>query len=389
VLHQFLLVDPSPRRFSAILFKSFCAAAFLLPLTACSSSKATPEPEATEVKLSDAELRDAPEGVLFNDARRLYKAGLYSVSVESFDSLRLNYPNSPYAEFAEIKVADGNFETKEFATAANQYEEFVKNHPISPNVPYMLFRAGRSHQLLNRGVGRDVAPLKKALELYKRVLTNHPDSIYASEAKLRYDEVLSQIAAHEKFVMDFYKKQNNEKALQARQQKFEREWAHLNLKNLPSEELGTPAAPTMVLNQPPTTPKLLTAQKAGLYAESMRASLNTKQLRTEAKAVSSPQEGPGLRLQRIACEQNSVFIYLDKPIEDSSFVAKYKLSTPQEGVVSIQVPGGFSKDTTVDCYASKDLELKTSGKLTLKTANSVQVMTLDNPPRLMLLKRES
>lgn len=364
---------------SSSLSSRLICAAFIAVLAGCSGSSTTPEPEAVEVKLSDAELRDAPEGVLFNEARRLYKAGLYSVSVESFDSLRLNYPNSPYAEFSEIKAADSYFETKEFATAASLYEDFVKNHPVSPNVPYNLLRAARSHQLLNRGVGRDVGPLKKALELYERLIVAHPGSVYAREAELRKSEVRSQIAAHEQFVMAFYKKQNKVKALKAREEKFEREWAGKVLPPLPDSDVTQPHTPLLVKTTAPAAPKIMAAQSAG---ESMRARYAPKS-NGQAKAI-RVEEGPGLRLQRVACTSNAVFVYLDKPVEDSAFSAAYKLTEPKDGQLVIMVPGGFSKAAAIDCRGEKDLTLGTSGELRLASNNAAQVMTLQNPPRILI-----
>ncbi len=364
---------------SSSLNSRLICAVILAALTGCSGSSTTPEPEAVEVKLSDAELRDAPEGVLFNEARRLYKAGLYSVSVESFDSLRLNYPNSPYAEFSEIKAADSYFETKEFATAANLYEEFVKNHPVSPNVPYTLLRAARSHQLLNRGVGRDVAPLKKALELYERLIVAHPGSVYAREAELRKSEVRSQIAAHEQFVMAFYKKQNKVKALKAREEKFEREWAGKVLAPLPDSEVAQPNTPLLVKTTAPAAPKIMAVQSA---SETMRARFAPP--RSNKTPTTQVQEGPGLRLQRVACTTNAVFVYLDKPIEDPAFAAAFKLTEPKDGQLTIMVPGGFSKDAAIDCRGEKDLTLSTSGELRLASNKPAQVMTLQNPPRILI-----
>ncbi|MBX7145191.1 MAG: outer membrane protein assembly factor BamD [Oligoflexia bacterium] len=364
-----------------------------IALVACSSSTPS-EPTATEIKISDKELRDAPEAVLMNEGKRLYRAGLFSVAQESFDSLRLNYPNSPYAEFAEIKVADSHFETREYPAAAGLYEDFLKNHPASPAVPYALLRAGRSYQLVNQGVGRDTAPLEKALEFYERVIREYPSTVYAQEARNFRESTRRVLAEYERFVMEFYKKQNNQKALLARQHTFEERWKDLPAQDSAAAPAQNSAAVTLVSERTPINPHILALRKTNEASDSPRARLS--QGKSEQAPVVSISRTPlsaesqttvqMLTLQRVSCSDNAAFIYFDQPIRDEAFLERYRKINSKNGSVTMQLPLPVRKAANVDCFASKDLTISAQGELSIQTADTLKLMTLDNPPRLLLRK---
>lgn len=358
-----------------------------LALAACSSSTPS-EPTPTEIKVSDKELRDAPEEVLLIEGKRLYRAGLYSVAQESFDSLRLNYPNSPYAEFAEIKVADSHFETRDFQAAAGLFEDFLKNHPASQAVPYALLRAGRSYQLVNQGVGRDTAPLEKALELYERVIREYPNTVYAQEARSFRESTRQVLADYERFVMDFYKKQANEKALLARQKAFDARWKDIPLQDKVVVADAAKSSDSMRASiRPLSNPNIVAVRKAFELSQAPKTQALAQTKQATSVLDDGAARGQSLTLQRVSCDKEAIFVFFDQAIADSAFVAKNKQLTPQAGKVSLQLPLPVRKTANIDCFGEKDLSISAQGTLTLNTTEAFTLMTLENPPRLMLRKR--
>ena len=90
----------------------------LAALSACSSSS-QPEPEdATEVKETAGEIVDTPSDELFDLAKAYYSSGMTDLAKSSFASLKDSYPFGPYAEFAETKIADCEFNSGIYAAAA-------------------------------------------------------------------------------------------------------------------------------------------------------------------------------------------------------------------------------------------------------------------------------
>jgi outer membrane protein assembly factor BamD len=188
------------------------------------SSKNNPD-EVRELSLSSGGPSiDTPQLELLETARRYYAQGLFSVSRESFESLRDGYPLGPYAELAEIKIADTHFEASEYIEAAIHYEEFLTKYPTSDSASYAAMRAGRSFQLSHRGVGRDREPLDKAINFFTMVMARYPDSIYSQPAQSYLRAAQADLARHEKVVLDYYRKQKNQGAYEARKQLFEEKY---------------------------------------------------------------------------------------------------------------------------------------------------------------------
>jgi len=363
-------------------------AAALLVLGACSSEpEVKPEPEPVELKSSDAPSIDTPEALLFHEAKRLYRAGLYTIAVDSFESLRINYPLSPYVEFAELKIADARFELRDFALAATSYEDFAKNHPASPAIPYVLMRAGSSYRMTNRGVGRDIAPLEKAHALYTRLLKEYPASTYATQAKVLLDETNQGLADHQKFVTDFYRHQANEKAVAAREKYFTEKFKDLETQRAAVQAEASPVVRTATRSL--ENPGILAAVRADSESSSeARASQaqSPEQIR-QGLLIADAQEILTHDVQRVQCRDDKIFLYLREPLNDQAFFDRNKTLLPQAGKISVAIPNVVARATVLDCFGKQDLSISSQGELSLESQRSWDLMGLDNPPRLLLIQK--
>lgn len=365
-------------------------AASLLTLGACSSdSEPKPEPQPTELKTTEGPSSDTPEAVLFHEAKRLYRAGLYTVAIDSFESLRVNYPLSPYVEFAELKIADGHFEMRDYALAATAYEEFAKNHPASPSVPYVLLRAGNSYRMTNRGLGRDVTPLEKAQGFFTRLLKDYPNSIYTAQSKVLLRETDQALLDYQNFVIDFYSKQGNQKAVDARIKYYAEKARNFQQVQEAATEAEKPM--TRAASQTLTSPTLISAWRYGskesLSSEARASQAQVADSVRQGMLIADAQETLTLDLQRVNCRDQKVFLYLREPIKDQNFLTQYKSVSPQAGKITLPLPDVTTRQTTLDCFSKGDLSISSKGELTLTNNHSWDVMALDYPPRLLLVQQ--
>lgn len=369
-------------------------AASVLACAGCSSdSEPKPEPQPVELKTTEGPPSDTPEAILFREGKRLYRAGLYTIAVDTFESLRVNYPLSPYVEFADLKIADARFELRDFAVAATAYEEFAKNHPASPSVPYVLMRAGNSYRMTNRGIGRDTTPLEKAQALFTRLLKEYPDSIYAAQAKVFLSETDQALLDYQNFVIDFYAKMGNEKAVEARKRQFaEKSKAYEEVK-LAADQASEPtrAFETAAAQDYLAAPTLLTAQRPAAQ-ESVLSEARASQAQSPDTAhpgllIADAQEMLTLDIQRVNCRDQKIFLYLREPIKDQNFLSRFKTVSPQSGKVTLPLPDMAARQTTLDCFGSGDLSVSSKGELTLISDHAWDVMPLDFPPRLLLVEK--
>lgn len=347
----------------------------------CSSSS-DPEPEEiAEVPTGIGNVNDGSQEELIYASKRLYESGIYSVSKENLEALKNNYPEGPYVEFAEIKLADASFEVRDYEESAIMYEDFIKNHPVSPSIPYAILRAGRSHQLSSRGVGRDSEPMAKASEHYTNLVTNYPDSAYVGAATKYREKALSDLAKSEKLIMEYYKNQGKDAAYEARKTEFEEKWANLVRKDedLETTTIEAKSAPDGQLAKHESNEQILTSND-----------LLAKQQNSNSKYVSDSY-AHGLEnfpnIQQVKClteGKQRASIFFTNSL-DYEFESQLKDLEPVDGVITLKLPARSSRPISIDCLANNDLKIGTDGKLQLKYDSSVSTMVLKHPDRLLIL----
>lgn len=141
---------------------------------------------------------------LVKRARRHFEKGYYELAEKDFEEIRDRYPDSPYALWAELKLADCKFFAGKYLEAAVLYEEFEKLHPTNEAIPYVIFQIGTSYYHMMLSPDRDQTNTKKAIEAYERLIQNYPDSPYVYEARKRIAKARERLAAHELYVARFY-----------------------------------------------------------------------------------------------------------------------------------------------------------------------------------------
>ena len=128
----------------------------------------------------------------------------YPKAVRLFQDIITYYPYSKYAPLAELHIADCKFALENWDEAGPAYEDFIKFHPVHPEVPYATFRLGQSHYHQRLKYYRDQAETKSALTQFQILQTRYPDSTYAKDAAPLLEDCLKRLAQHELYVGDFY-----------------------------------------------------------------------------------------------------------------------------------------------------------------------------------------
>jgi len=158
-------------------------------------------------------------GAEASNAAKAYEKGMQEKQDQNpmeatrfFEYVRNNFPYSQYAALAQLAIADIAFERDDWAQAANQYQEFVKGHPSHPKADYAAFRVGLAYFndrpselfLLPPGHEKDLSPVRQALEALNRFVTGFPKSDYIPKARALIADARELLAAHERYVAEFY-----------------------------------------------------------------------------------------------------------------------------------------------------------------------------------------
>jgi outer membrane assembly lipoprotein YfiO len=216
------------KRIGSVTLSALLSALCLLPLGCSSNSDPEPEPEAKELKTSkDQTSTDTPEAELVQLSKKMYQVGMYSVARDSLASLKDRYPLGAYAKFAEIKHADSFFFNREYNEAAKAYENIIKSYPGSPDLPYVKLQAARSHVASARDAGRDRQPWERGLTIYNEIIEAYPSTEYSDLAKSERRKVIEELSAYDREIIEFYRREGNQAAVDARESRFKERWGTL------------------------------------------------------------------------------------------------------------------------------------------------------------------
>ena len=349
----------------------------LICLTSCSGKKKEDPEKATEVPNKEVIKTDLPSSELLQKSKHLYENALYTSAVESFQSLRDSYSPGPYTEFSEIKMADCNFEIRKFDAAALNYEEFIKSHPSSKSIPYVMLRAGRSFELSNKGVGRDVAPLEKAKDYYEKLINQYPESVYTSAARSYYQSVAKKLSDQEHFVKDFYSKKNKQEAAKAREEHYASSIQPILQK---ANYQASSEYEEKIKNE--SLEKNLKA-RAIIESDSQPQTI----IKRKVPEAEAQERKTTYRIQSVQCSQSNgekLFVFLNKEMLDNKLLEENASLANKDGIVELQLPDTQSKETEMDCFSIKDLKVTENGKISLKSSSGASLIPLKNPPRLLI-----
>jgi outer membrane protein assembly factor BamD len=158
-------------------------------------------------------------GAEASNAAKAYEKGMQEKKDQNpmeatrfFEYVRNNFPYSQYASLSQLAIADMSFDRDEWSAAASQYQDFVKSHPSHPQADYAAFRVGLAYFndrpstvfLLPPSFEKDQAPLRQALEALNRFVNAYPKSNYMPKAREMIADCRELLAAHERYVGEFY-----------------------------------------------------------------------------------------------------------------------------------------------------------------------------------------
>lgn len=347
-------------------------------VTGCSSS--TPKPdEPKELPTKGAKNKylegNADEEQLFNNSKRLYSTGLSTIAKDSFESLTTQFPNGAYAEFAQIKLADTLYNSRDFAAAAVEYDKFISDHPSSADAPYVTLRLAQCYQLSSRGVGRDYAPLEKALTAVNKLLTLYPESGYAPMGRKIKVQILESLAAQERFIRDYYASHSATKASEAREKFVATKWEPMIKET--AEAKDTISSVRVAYSESPSP------QEVSLVAASRMARLSPNGV--ESSGTASQAE---YQIEKALCKDSTVYLYLNKSLPDSLLTSVGTEIPPLEGKISLKLPKTGSGGVSIGCFAENDLTISPDGVVSIESDEKATVFSLDYPPRIALVLKK-
>jgi tol-pal system protein YbgF len=121
---------------------------------------------------------------LLDSALADYYAGQYDLAILGFESYVKTFPQSPQASYAQLHIGISQMQLGKYEPAIAAFDVVIRNYPRSNEVADAYVRKGTALKTL-----RQTDEARQAFEL---VIKNYPDSVAATVAQQRLQELLSQ-----------------------------------------------------------------------------------------------------------------------------------------------------------------------------------------------------
>src|SRR5574341_945550 len=159
-------------------------------------------------------LKPAPTPILPPD--ELYSSGENDLARKRYDEARENFkkiverhPNSSYAGRARFLIGEAYYREAEFDQAIKEFETFLAFFPRHQIADLVQYRYAMSYYDQLKPIEQDQGLTGKALEQFKRLVKEYPESRYAPDALAKIDICRGRIAQKELFIATYYFNQGN------------------------------------------------------------------------------------------------------------------------------------------------------------------------------------
>ena len=141
-------------------------------------------PTSPSVPIGGAAALGASPQKLLDSALADYYAGQYDLAILGFESYVKTFPQSPQAAFAQLHIGNSQMNLGKYEPAIAAFDMVIRNYPRSNEVPDAYVRKGTSLKSLKQN--------DLAREAFEFVVKSYPDTVAATVAQQRLQELLSQ-----------------------------------------------------------------------------------------------------------------------------------------------------------------------------------------------------
>ena len=133
----------------------------------------------------------------------------YADARKSFQTVVERHPNSGQAARARFLIGEAYYREAEFDKAIKEFETFISFYPRHQIADLVQYRLAMAYYDQLKPVEQDQGLTQKALDKFKKLVKEYPESRYASDALAKVDVCRGRIAQKELWVANYYYTQGN------------------------------------------------------------------------------------------------------------------------------------------------------------------------------------
>ncbi len=152
---------------------------------------------------------DVPASKVYDQGLAKLANGAPQDAAKKFTELGKQYPGSDWARKGLIMTTYAQYEAGDYENAIHSADRYVKEYPKTPEAAYAQYLEASSYYSQIPDISRDQDRSAKALEGFKKVLTDYPKSEYVNDSKFKIQVTSDQLAGKEMSIGRFYLNRRN------------------------------------------------------------------------------------------------------------------------------------------------------------------------------------
>jgi outer membrane protein assembly factor BamD len=167
-----------------------------------------------------------PAGDLYAQGEKELDKSRYEDARASFKKIVERHPQSTYAPRARFLIGEAYFREAEWDKAIKEFEAFLAFYPKHQIADLVQFRLALSYYDQMKPVEQDQGIAAKAMDAFKKLLREYPESRYAGDALAKIDVCRGRLAQKELWVASYYFNQGNPTAGRQRLENVIKDYPH-------------------------------------------------------------------------------------------------------------------------------------------------------------------
>jgi len=134
----------------------------------------------------------------FQRGQQYFDDGKYYKALNDFNFVVLNSPGSPYADDAQLYIADCYYNQDEYIVAVSEYQRLMRRYPESPLIEQAQYKLSMCFVELSPTYKLDQSYTEQAINTMQSFLENFPNSEYKEKITKLIGELRDKLA-HKKY----------------------------------------------------------------------------------------------------------------------------------------------------------------------------------------------
>mgnify|MGYP001338364998 CR=1 FL=1 len=141
---------------------------------------------------------------VYAEAVTALKKGDAFYAAKKFKEVESLLPQTEWAAKASLLAAYADYTRNAYVQSIFAFERHINNYPADKNIPYAHFLIAICYyeQILDEK--KDLKPLLKSKEKFEFIVSEFPDTDYATDSRFKLDLIEDQLAAKEMSIARYY-----------------------------------------------------------------------------------------------------------------------------------------------------------------------------------------